>query len=210
MDTRNNDRNPKLASKNVFTTRALVRIAMLSVIAFVLMLLEIPLPLVPPWLKFDLGDLPALIGSFALGPIAGIVIEFLKVALFFVTRGTTSGGVGELASFILGASLVVPAGLVYMRNRTRKGAALGLLTGIIVFSAMGVIANIYILLPFYQTVMPLEVILGMASKANPSIQSLNDIVLMGVLPFNIIKGVLTSAATLILYKYVSPLLRPNK
>lgn len=210
MDTRNNGVKARLTTRRLFTTRALVRIAMLSVIAFVLMLLEVPLPLVPPWLKFDLGDLPALIGSFALGPIAGIVIEFLKVLLFFVIRGTTSGGVGELASFLLGASLVVPAGLVYMRNRTRTGAALGLLAGIIVFSAMGVIANIYVLLPFYQTIMPLDVILGMASKVNPAIKSLNDIVLMGVLPFNIIKGVLTSVATLILYKYVSPLLKPNK
>ena len=166
----------------------MVKISLLAGIAVVLMFMELPFPAFP-WLKIDLSDVPALMGGFAFGPLAGVLIEFLKVMLNMLLLGTQTGGVGELANFIIGASLIFPATYIYWRKKSKKSAILGMVVGIIAMSVIGVFANVYILLPLY----------GM--QMSPA--ELMRYVTVGLVPFNAIKGIIASGLTYILYKKVS-------
>ncbi|MDM8533526.1 ECF transporter S component [Clostridiaceae bacterium HSG29] len=134
-------------SKKLLSVKNMAKISILSVIAFILMQIELPLPIFPSFLKVDLSDLPALIGGFALGPAVGILIELFK-NLMHLTRTSTSG-VGELANFLVGIALVVPASMIYFKNKTKKNAIIGLLVGTIVMGIVGGIFNYFVLLPFY-------------------------------------------------------------
>lgn len=182
----------------------MVKIALLSVISFVIMFIEFPLPLFPPFLKIDLSDIGALVGAFAFGPVAGIAIELLKNVLHLMR--TSTGGVGELANFIVGAALVAPAGFIYTRKKSMKTALIGLAAGTLVMGLVGAIANYYILIPFYANFMPIDQIIGMAQAANSLIVDLNSYILYAVIPFNILKGIVVSILTILIYKRISPLL----
>lgn len=93
--------------------------AMLSAVAFALMFFEFSIPfLVPSFIQMDLSELPALIGAFAMGPWYGVIICLIKNLIHLLI--TTTGGVGELSNFILGAAFVLPAGLIYQRKKTKK------------------------------------------------------------------------------------------
>jgi len=185
----------------------MVKVALLSVISFVIMFIEFPLPLFPPFLKIDLSDIGALVGTFAFGPVAGIAIELLKNILHLMR--TSTGGVGELANFLVGAALVAPAGFVYARNKTMKSALLGLALGTITMGVVGAFANYYIIIPFYSNFMPIDQIIGMAQAANSLIVDLKSYIIYAVIPFNILKGIAVSVLTLLIYKRISPLLHSN-
>ncbi len=185
-------------------THGLVKTAMLSVIAFVLMLLESQIPFFPEFLKIDLSDLPALIGGLAMGPLAGVAIEAVKNILHLLM--TTTGGVGELANFLIGSSLVVPAALIYRRKKTKAMALVGLMAGVVTMAVAGALANYYLLLPFYSTFFPLEAVIAMSAKANPAIKDLGSLILYGIVPFNLLKGLVLSILTLAVYKRISRVL----
>lgn len=167
----------------------MVKISLLTGIAFILMFIEFPVIPIFPWLKMDISDVPALMGAFAFGPLAGVLIEFLKVTMNFLLSGSSTGGVGEVANFIVGASFVAPAAFVYWKNKSKKSAILGMIFGIIVMEIVAIIANIYFLLPVY----------GM--KMEPV--ELMKYVTIGLLPFNAIKGIIVSGLTYAIYKKVS-------
>ena len=135
----------KHANRNL---RTLVGAAMLSAVAFVLQFLEFPVPLSPSFAKMDLSDLPALIGAFAYGPLWGVVIEAVKNALHLFQ--TQTGGVGELANFLMGSALVLPAGLIYARKKSRRTALIGCLVGSISMGIVSALANFFILLPMFE------------------------------------------------------------
>ena len=123
-----------------------IKISLLGAIAVVLMYFDFPLPFLPfPWLKIDLSDIPALMGAFAFGPMAGVVIELLKNLLILLVKGTGTGFVGEIANFIVGVSLVAPAAWVYHRNKSKKTALLGMLLGALCIEIVGIVANVYFL-----------------------------------------------------------------
>lgn len=186
----------------------LVKISLLSAMAFLLMLIELPVPIFPAFLKIDLSDLPALVGAFALGPVAGVIIEGLKVLLNLVFHGTMTAGVGELANFLIGASLVFTAGIIYKRNKTKGNAIKGLIAGTIVMTVLGAVINYTFLLPVYAKAfhVPLEVIIGMGTKVNSSVTDLKTLVLFGIVPFNLIKGAAVSFVTAAIYKKISVIL----
>lgn len=191
-------------SKNV---NRLVKISLLVAMAFILMLFEFPVPGFPPFLKFDLSDLPPLIGGFALGPIAGVIIEGGKVILNLVFNGTYTGGVGEFANFLVGGSFVFVASFIYHKNKTRKNAIIGLILGTIVMTIIGAIFNYYILIPLYATIMGgMGNVVGSAAEGNSNISSLAGIIVLGITPFNIIKGAVVSLITFVSYKRISPLI----
>src|SRR5699024_10801400 len=144
------------------STNFIVKVALLSTIAFILMAyLEIPLPIFPAFLKFDIGDLPALIGGFALGPAAGMLIVFFKNLFHFIFKPGNTGGVGNLSNVLVGAAFVVPASYMYMKNRTKKGAIYALIVAIISKVVVGCITNYYIIIPLYQKILPLDQIIAM-------------------------------------------------
>lgn len=189
--------------------KTMVQIAMLSAIAVVLMLFEIPLPFAPAFYQIDFSEVPVLVGCFAIGPTAGAAIEFLKILLNFAINGTVTAGVGEAANFLIGCALVVPAGLIYQRKRTRQRAVAGMLVGTILMTAAGCILNAYVLLPTYAKAfgMPMEVLVDMGSKVNGSITDLFTFVMFAVAPFNLLKGIVVSMIVFIIYKKISPVFK---
>lgn len=193
------------ALKIELNNRNLVKIAMLAAVSFVLMLLSFPLAaFFPPFLKLDLSDLPAVLGGFALGPIAGIFIEMIKNILNILIKGTDTGGVGELSNFIVGCCFVVPASLIYMRRKTRKNAVLGLLAGTVAMTIGACFSNYYIILPLYQQFMPLEQIV--ASSPFAAVKDIKTFILFAIVPFNLFKSMVISLAALLIYKKLSPIL----
>lgn len=185
----------------------LIKISILSAMGLLLMFIEFPLPIFPEFLKIDFSDVPAILGTFALGPFAGMLIELLKNLLHLLLLSKT-GGIGELANFIVGAAFVMSAGFVYKRNKSRFGALIALFVGIVVSSIVASIGNYYVFLPLYESVLgfPMEAIVGMGKAINPSIKDLNTFIAYSILPFNLLKGLIISLITFLSYKKLSPIL----
>jgi len=184
---------------------SLVKISLLGAMAFILMLFEFPIPGFPPFLKLDFSDLPALIGAFALGPVSGIIIELIKNILNFLIHGSTTGGIGEIANFLVGGVFVYVASLIYHKDKTRKNAIIGLIVGTISMTVIAGVFNYYVLLPLYAKLFggAENVIAASGSK---NITSFMSLIVIGITPFNIIKGVVVSIITFASYKKVSPLI----
>lgn len=200
----------RAASKT--NVRKMVMIAMLGAISMILMWFEIPLWFAPPFYKIDLSEVPVMIGAFALGPVSGILIELIKVVLKVITKGTTTAFVGDVANFVIGCALIVPAGLIYDRQKSKKSAVIGMAVGTAVLTAVGCLVNAYVLLPLYSKAfgMPMDALIGMGSAVNPAIRGLGTFVILAVAPFNLLKGLLVSVVTLLLYKHVSPVLKNGR
>ncbi len=185
----------------------LIKISLLSVMAFLLMYIELPIPIFPDFLKIDISDLPALLGAFALGPIAGVVIELFKNILHGMLA-TKTAFVGEVANFLVGSCLVLVSGYIYKVRKSKGGAIAGLLIGVICMSIFAGILNYFVVLPLYEKVLgfPVATVIEMGSKINHNIVDLNSFIIWSIIPFNLLKGIILSAMTLALYKSVSPIL----
>ncbi len=197
-----------MSSENSIKT--LAKIAIMAAVAVVIMLVSFPLPsIAPSFYKLDFSEVAVLIGSFALGPVAGIAIEALKILLNLVFNGTNTAFIGEFANFLMGCALVVPAGFIYQKNRTRKGAVIGIVVGIISMVIAGDLLNYFLLIPAYVSIahFPLEAIIAAGTKIFPFINSTLSLVLVCVTLFNLVKGVLVGIITALVYKRVSPLLK---
>lgn len=193
--------------------RDLTVAAMLSAVAFILMFIEFPLPmLIPSFVKMDFSDLPALLGAFSLGPVYGIVISFMKNLLHMVIKGTSTAGVGELCNFMLGAAFSFVAGFVYRKKKTRSGAILGAVLGAVAMGLFSVPSNYFITYPAYIRFyhMPLEAILGMYQAILPSADSLIKCLLIFNMPFTLVKGLLDAVLCMLIYKPLSPILHGRK
>lgn len=166
----------------------LVKMSLLAGISAVLMMFSISIIPIFPWLKIDLADIPALIGAFAFGPLAGVIITIIKLALNLILTGTQTAGVGELANFLIGISMIVPASFIYHRNKTKKNAIIGILVGAVSLQLIAIFANVYLLLPLY--------------GITPEGGTMNYII-AGLLPFNILKAVIVGVVTFLLYKKIS-------
>ena len=193
--------------KNTATSK-IAKVAILGAVAFVVMLAEFPLPFFPPFYKLDFSEAVVLIGGFALGPVSAAAIEALKIILNVLFTGTMTAYVGEFANFLIGMSFVLPAVIIYHRNKTRSNAIRGLITGSITLIVAGAFLNALVLLPAYSYFyhMPMEVLIGMGSELIPMIHDRLTFVLFATAPFNLIKAVLTSILTVLLYKRISPIL----
>ncbi len=194
-------------------TRDLVVAGMLSAVAFVLMFFEFPLPmLIPAFIKMDFSDLPALLGAFALGPVYGAVISLLKNLLHILIKGTTTAAVGELSNFILGAIFSGVAGIIYKRDRTRKGALIGAVTGALIMAVISVLSNYFITYPAYSHFygLSMETILSMYQAILPSVDSILECLVVFNLPFNFIRGMLNVLLCFLIYKPLSPLLHGKR
>ena len=180
----------------------LTKIALLAAVAGVLMLFEAPLWFAPSFYKLDLSELAVMVGALSMGPAAGAMMELIKILLNFVLNGTITGGVGEFANFLIGCSFVVPAAWIYRRQRNIKGMLLGMAAGIVCMVLLGSVINYFILLPVYATVFgqPLEFFIQMGNALNPAIVDLKTFILFAVAPFNLLKGIIISALTFLLYR----------
>lgn len=193
--------------KPFLTTRELATVAVLAAISAVLFMIEIPVVL---FYKLDLSHLPVLLGTFAMGPIPGTLILLVKSLLGLLH--SSSQGVGELADFLMGFAMLLPAGLIYQHTKSRKGAILGMAAGTVVATIVAVFANMYIMIPFYGTAygMPVEAIVGMGTAIVPAVDSAWKFVLLITAPFNLFKWVVISVLAGLMYKPLSPILHGRK
>lgn len=202
----------KVNAANKNKVRKMAQIGMLSAIAVVLMLFEVPLPFAPAFYEIDFSEVPVLVGCFAMGPTAGAAIELVKILLNLAVNGTITAGVGEFANLLIGCAFVLPAGTIYQRKHSRSGAVAGMVTGTIVMTVVGCFLNAYILLPAYAKAfsMPIEGLVEMGTKVNGRITDLFSFVMFAVAPFNLLKGTVVSLIVLLIYKKISPVLKMNK
>lgn len=192
-------------TKSKVNIRLLVGTGMLSGLAFVLQYLELQIPLMPWFIKFDFSDLPALIGAFAYGPLAGVIVEFIKNLLHCTV--TQSFTVGELSNFILGAVFTATAGLIYKKNKAKKGAIIGAVVGSVVMGIISFPSNLFIVYPAYAKFTPMNEIIDAYSKLLPSVGKLWQALLIFNVPFTIVKGLISTLITVLIYKRLSPVLK---
>ena len=189
--------------------RKIAMIAMLSEISTVLMFFSFNVPMMPGFIKMDFSELPALIASFTLGPVSGVMVCLVKnlVNAMF----STTGLVGELSNFILGSLFVFPAGLIYQKVKGFKGAVIGSLSGALMMALLSVFTNYYVVYPVYMKLfMPLEAILGAYQVINPNVETLWQALFLFNMPFTFIKGMCSVVITLLTYHKLAPLLNGRK
>ena len=174
------------------TTSLMVKVALLATIGFVLMQFELRLPIFPRFLALDISDVPGLVGAVFLGPVAGVFISLLKNLLDLLLTGSSSGGIGQFANFVIGASLVVPIGIIYRKYSTLPGYLAGGAVGLTSMVIVACLMNYFILLPLYSRLfMPMETILEMANAVNSSVTNVRGLILLAIVPFNLLKGGIT-------------------
>ena len=195
---------------SVNRTRKLVGTAMLSAVGAILMYIGIKLPFMPSFITLDMADLPALIGSFAYGPARGAVICVLKNLLHLLIQGSQTGGVGEISNALLGIFFVVPAGLIYSKIKSKKGAFIGALVGAVAMAVMSIFSNYYFVYPVYTNFMPMEAIIAAYSAINPKVTNLWQALIMFNMPFTFMKGMISLAISMLIYKPLSPILKGKR
>ena len=188
-------------------THRLTVAAMLSAVSTVLMFVDFSVPFMPAFIKLDVSELPALLASFSIGPWYGVAVCLVKNVINLLR--TSTGGVGELSNFLLGAIFVGLSGVIYQRfghHKSRRGALLGALIGAVAMAVLSVPVNYYLTYPIYAKFMPIDVIVGMYQAIRPSASGLLDCLVTFNMPFTFLKGVLDVALCFLIYKPLSPLL----
>lgn len=183
--------------------------AMMSALAAIVMLFEFAVPLVPPFYELDFSEVIILLTGFALGPMAAVITEALKIVLNLLLNGTNTMGVGEFANFMMGLALVLPATIYYQRHKTKKDALIGMIIGTIVLCIVAAFLNYFVMLPAYAYFLniPMVGLIQSATAVNGNINNLFTLIILAVVPFNFLKGVLTSLIVLLTYKKVSHILK---
>lgn len=194
-----------VTTKPRVTTRALVVTAMLSAIGYVLMLFDFSVPFMPSFIKLDISELPALIASFSLGPVYGVVVCLVKNLLNTLQSQTL--GIGDLSNFLLGTMFVFPAGLIYQRMKSRKGALIGSLAGAVIMAVGSVFTNIFLVYPLYYNLMSKEAILNAYQAIIPAMESVEQSIICFNMPFTFLKAMLSVLVTFLIYKRISPIIK---
>ena len=174
-------------------------VGVLSAIAYLLMFMEFSVPLMPVFIKMDLSDFPALIGSLAVGPAGGIIIALIKNLLHLTV--TSTGGVGELSNFILNAVFILPAGLLYKKKKSKKSACGG---------AVSVVSNYFVVYPVYYNFMPADTILAAYQAIFPGVKSILQSLIVFNMPFTFVKAMISVVITFLVYNHLVPILTMNK
>lgn len=202
------------SGEKLFTTRKMAMTGMFSAIAMILHLFDFPLPFAPGFYKLDFSELPILVGSFAFGPSAGVMMEFIKILLKLCIKGTSTAFVGDLANFVVGCSLILPASVIYAFRKSKKSALAGCICGTLCMTVFGTAFNAVYLLPAFSKLyhLPLEDILAMGSAVNPLMTegSIVSFVIACVAPMNLLKGASVSLVTMLIYKPLSPIIKGRR
>lgn len=196
-------------TRKTVSAKLIARVGVLGAIAALLFLIP-GIPIVPPIYKLDFSTVPVLLGGFSLGPVPGLLILLVK-DLVGLTN-SSSMGVGELADFLASAAMMLTAVAIYRRHHSRRGALIGLIAGTVVMTVVAALVNYFVLIPFYVAAMnmPAEAIVSMIGKVIPAVDSLPKLIAFATTPFNLLKGVVLSVVTFLLYKRLSPLLKGEK
>jgi riboflavin transporter FmnP len=195
-------------SMNKTVLRSLVVSALFGAVGFILMFIELGVPIMPSFIKFDFSELPALIAAFSLGPTSGVAVCLIKNVINLTM--TTTGGVGELSNFLLGVCLVLPAGLIYKYRKNRRAAFLSALLGSFTMAAASLPLNYFLTYPMYSKIMPIEAIIGKYEEIFSGVNGLLSCLLIFNVPFTFFKGLVITLITFLIYKYISPIIKGNK
>ena len=195
--------------KNYLNINMIAKIAVMGALAGALMFFEFPLTFPPPFYKIDFSEVAVLISGFALGPLAAVLVEFIKIVVHLLIKGTTTLFVGELANFLIGCSFVVPAALIYKYHKNKRSALYGMVIGTLSMMLFGALVNAFILLPVYAWAyqMPMDALIAMGSELNANITGIFTFVIFATTPLNLIKGAACTVIVSLIYKRVSPLLK---
>lgn len=198
-------------NKKKFSISEITKISILGTISVLLMFIKVPLPFAPTFMEMDIAELPALIGGFAMGPLAGFLIVCIKILLNIVINGTKTFYVGELSNLIVSSAFVLTTAFIYKHNKSKKSALLGLAIGSISMSIVATLSNYFIIFPLYAKLLKIDLnaFVGMVAKINPLVKSYFTLMVFSVLPFNLVKAAVTSIVTSLLYKRISPILKRN-
>ncbi|MCL1999103.1 MAG: ECF transporter S component [Turicibacter sp.] len=193
------------------STAVMVRSALLGVIAALLMQLSFTIPIFPGFLSLDVSDLPALVGAITTGPLTGLLVMLIKNLLDPILFGTTTGGIGNLANFVIGTALVVPIGLVFRMRRDSVGYIVGSVVGLLSMLLAAGLMNYFVLIPLFSRIfIPIETIIAIAASmplpGSESIDSLLTLILLSIIPFNVVKGTLVIVLGYLLYRALKPFL----
>lgn len=191
--------------RKISAARRVSYVAIFSALATALHMLDFPLAFIAPaFYEIDFSEIPVLICAFYMGPVSGVVCELLKIILKLLIKGTSTAFVGDFANFFVGCAMVLPAAVIYHCKKSKKTAILGLIVGTVVMAAVGSAFNAFYLIPKFSQLfgIPMDVIVGMGTAINSHITGVGTLALFCVVPFNIVKGVVVSFLTLLLYKRV--------
>ena len=198
-----------MTNRKFFNIKTMAKVSILAAIAFILMEFDFPIPFIaPPFYKLDFSEVAVLIGGFAMGPLAGVAIEAMKVFLSCLFFGSGTAYVGELANFVMGCAFILPAAWLYRRHKNLKSALIGMILGTVSLMLVGGLTNYFVMVPAYSFFfnMPLEAMISMGAKVVPFVDNAFTLVLFCTTPFNLIKGIVTSLMVFLLYKHISPIL----
>ena len=198
--------NQSRSSSKSFSLDRLVKVGILAALAYVLMFVQMPIPIAPPFMKLDLADVPALIGGFAMGPWYGVLIQLIKNVLNL--SKTMTGGVGELSNFIVGSTYVLVSAYIYKNKKTKKTSIIALAFGVLAMTALATLSNAFVVFPVYGKVMhmDLEAFAGMVG-GNGLVNNYFTLMVFSIAPFNIIKGSVEAVVTELIYKRISPIIK---
>ena len=198
--------NQSRSSSKSITLNRLVKVGILAALAYVLMFIQVPVPIAPPFMKLDLADVPALVGGFAMGPWYGVLIQLIKNVLNL--SKTMTYGIGELSNFIVGSTYVLVSAFIYRNKKTKKTALIALALGVLAMTAVATLSNAFVVFPIYGKVMKmdLEAFAGMVS-GNGLVNNYITLMIFSIAPFNIIKGGIEAIVTELIYKRISPIIK---
>lgn len=185
--------------------RTITLTGLFGALSAVLMMISFNVPLMPSFIKMDFSELPALIAAFAMGPLSGAMVCLVKNLINVMF--STTGGVGEFSNFILGCAFVIPAGLIYKRNKSKRSALIGSMVGAVFMAVFSVFSNYFIVYPVYSMFMPIEAIIGMYHEIYPGINNLLQALIIFNMPFTFIKGLCSIIITFAIYKHISPIIK---
>lgn len=196
----------------ILTTRVVAGIGIFGAISATLMIFEVPLFIIPSEYKFEFGDLAALIGGFAFGPVAAVLIEVLKITIKLIFKSTSTAFVGEFANFCVGCAFVLPASIIYHIKKTRKTALVSCITGTLSMVVIGYLLNLFFVVPTFISMFfggDSSVIISGGNAVNPLIKDVNTYVLFAAIPINLLKGGVDSIIAMLIYKPLSPYIKGN-
>jgi len=192
------------SAKKSFDTRHMVRISILGLLGYVLLLFNFPLPIFPSFIKIDIANLPGIIASVTMGPMAGAGVELVKNLVKALLSSETIG-IGEISNFICGISLVMPIGFIYKMLPNLKGYVLGSAVGVLALAIIASISNYFFIIPMYALAFGgMEAIVGFASKVNANVSDLSTLIVFSIIPFNLLKGTLNVVLGYAIYKFIRP------
>jgi riboflavin transporter len=189
----------------------MIKVAILGALAGAIMMMKFALPIFPYFLEIDLSDIPAVIGVMVLGPLAGVLIEGVKIVVNILLNGSLTFGVGEAANFVSGVAFILPLGLIYRKKKDFKGAVIGLIAGTLSLTVVMGITNYFIFIPLFAKAFnaPVSAYVDIAQKLpffGQFVNNLLDMIIYSFVPFNMLKGILITVVTLVLYDFLVPAL----